>query len=68
MSETSETYTVRQVASILDLHQNTIYRYISEGKLPSIKASIGKIKVAKADLERFILSNDIGVACGQVLA
>lgn len=48
-----EMYTVLEVADILNLSERTIRRYISEGKLQSIKV-MGNVRITREELERVI--------------
>ena len=49
-------YTVQEVASILHSSPNYIYELIRKGYLPAIK--LGRLKVLKTTLERFLIQNE----------
>lgn len=49
-----ELLTVDQVASILQLHADTIRRYIREKKLRVIRISSNSVRIRRSELERFI--------------
>lgn len=46
--------TVEQVAEKLQLHRDTVRRYIREGKLPSVRVSATVVRVKQSDLDKFI--------------
>ena len=48
-------YTVTEVAKMLRVNRNHIYKLIKEGELKAVK--IGSIKVRKEDLEEYIERN-----------
>lgn len=52
-------YTIRQVAEILQLTYNTVYRYCNDGTLPSVKVG-GSIRITQESLRKFLLDNQIG--------
>ncbi len=52
MSE--ELLTIEQVADRLQLHPDTIRRYIRERKLPGVRISATVVRVKKSDLDKFI--------------
>jgi excisionase family DNA binding protein len=52
MSE--ELLTIEQVADRLQLHPDTIRRYIRERKLPGVRISSTVVRVKKSDLDKFI--------------
>lgn len=55
MQENEIYYTPKEVASILKVDRNTVYQYISSGKLNAFY--IGRQRrIKKSDLEKFILS------------
>ena len=45
-------YTVTEVAKLLKVNRNHIYKLIKEGELKAVK--IGSIKVRKTDLEAYV--------------
>jgi len=45
--------TIKQISERLGLHENTIRRYISEGKIPIVKFDRA-VRVEEKDLEKFI--------------
>lgn len=53
-------YTVKQVAAILMVSPDTVYRYINRGELPYVP--IGSKKIRGIDLEKFINSFPTGEA------
>ena len=46
--------TPQQVADRLKVHHNTVYRYISEGKMKSTHVGNMLIRVRESDLDEFI--------------
>jgi excisionase family DNA binding protein len=52
MSE--ELLTIEQVAEKLQLHPDTIRRYIRERKLPGVRISATVVRVKQSDLDKFI--------------
>ncbi len=48
--------TVKEASSYLKMHQNTVYDWAREGKLPSIKLN-GQVRFDQDDLDKFINSN-----------
>lgn len=52
MSE--ELLTIEQVAERLQLHSDTIRRYIRENKLPAVRISATVVRVKQSDLDKFI--------------
>jgi excisionase family DNA binding protein len=49
-----ELLTVQEVAEKLKVHENTVYRYIQEGKLKTVRAGdLYRIRVS--DLEDFLI-------------
>ena len=52
MSE--ELLTIEKVADRLQLHPDTIRRYIRERKLPGVRISATVVRVKKSDLDKFI--------------
>ncbi|MFL5658464.1 MAG: helix-turn-helix domain-containing protein, partial [Ktedonobacteraceae bacterium] len=49
-----ELLTIEQVAERLQLHPDTIRRYIRERKLPGVRISATVVRVKKSDLDKFI--------------
>jgi len=49
-----ELLTVEQVAAELQLHPDTIRRYIREKKLRSIRLSSTALRIRRSELDRFI--------------
>lgn len=45
-------YTVREIAKLLKVNPNTVYKYMNEGMLPYL--NLGSRKVRGKDLEEFI--------------
>ncbi len=45
-------YTVREIAKLLKVNPNTVYKYMNEGMLPYL--NLGNRKVRGKDLEEFI--------------
>lgn len=45
-------YNVNQVAFILKVHQLTVRRYITEGKLKAVKAA-GNVRIRESELQQF---------------
>lgn len=54
-------YTVKEVAKILSVSQNTIWRWVREGKLKSIKLSNGATRFTEKDIQEFMgVENNVG--------
>ena len=49
-----ELLTIEQVAEKLQLHPDTIRRYIRERKLPGVRISATVVRVKQSDLDKFI--------------
>ena len=49
--------TVREVAEMLKVNRNFVYKLIADGELPSVK--IGSIKVKKTELEAYVKSKEV---------
>lgn len=45
---------VKQVADMLGLHTNTVYRYIHRGQLKAFRLGTANYRISKEDLESFI--------------
>ena len=46
--------TIEQVAEKLQLHPDTVRRYIRERKLPAVRISATVVRVKQSDLDKFI--------------
>lgn len=55
-SDDDKLLTVKQVADILQVHQQTVRDYIRDGKLKCIRLGRKAIRVSRADLNAFIES------------
>jgi excisionase family DNA binding protein len=55
--ETRELLTVREVAQVLRVHRLTPYGWVRDGLLPARRLATGRLRIARADLERFIHVN-----------
>jgi excisionase family DNA binding protein len=51
-----ELLTVKQVAGILQVHEQTVWRYLREGTLPSVRLGRRVVRIARNDLDAFIAS------------
>lgn len=51
---TDELLTPDQVAAELQLHPDTIYRYISSKKIQAIKLSAKNLRIRRSELDRFL--------------
>ena len=51
-----ELLTVKQVAEILQVHEQTVWRYLRNGSLPAVRLGRRVVRVARSDLETFIAS------------
>ncbi len=49
-----ELLTIEQVASVLQLHPDTIRRYIREKKLKAVRLSATSLRVRRSELDKFI--------------
>ena len=49
--------TVREVAELLKVNRNFVYKMIADGELQSVK--IGSIKVRRNDLEEYVKSKEV---------
>jgi excisionase family DNA binding protein len=47
-------YTVKEIAKILSVSRNTIWRWVREGKLKSIKLSNGATRFTEKDIQEFM--------------
>ena len=50
-------YTPKQVAEILGVDRNTVYRYIRKGELSSSKTSSGQVRISEEAIDEFICGN-----------
>lgn len=53
MNEQETYYTPQEVAIMLKVDRNTVYRYLSSGKLDAIYVGSQR-RISKTDLERFL--------------
>jgi len=53
MAELRDIMTPKQVAEYLQLHRMTIYRYISEGKIPAAKIG-GRYRIKREAVEKLL--------------
>jgi len=51
--------TIRQVAELLQVHEQTAWRYVRQGRLPCVRLGRRAIRVARQDLDDFIASNKV---------
>jgi excisionase family DNA binding protein len=51
-----ELLTVKQVAEVLQVHEQTVWRYLREGILPSVRLSRRIVRIARSDLDALIAS------------
>ena len=49
-----ELLTVDQVAAVLQMHPDSIRRYIREGKLNAVRISATVVRVKRSELDKFI--------------
>ena len=49
-----EYYTLKEVSEILSIKVKTLYKWVNEGKLKSVKIGGKLVRVKKEDLEEFI--------------
>ena len=49
-----ELLTVEQAADILQLHPDTVRRYVRERKLRAVRISPTNVRIRRSDLEKFI--------------
>ncbi len=52
-------FTPKEVTEILRIHINTLYRYIGEGRLKTVRIG-GLLRIRETDLEAFISGNSQG--------
>ena len=57
-------YTVSEVAKLLKVNRNFVYKIINDGELEAVK--IGSIKVRKEALNRYVNDNVITTSTGSV--
>lgn len=55
LKELGKLYSVEIVAELLDVEEQTIRKWIKEGKLKSLKLAGTTLKIAETELERFVL-------------
>ena len=60
-----ELLTIEQVAERLQLHADTIRRYIREKKLASVRISATVVRVKQSDLDKFIQEHYRDTSQGQ---
>lgn len=58
MTELREVMTPKQVAKYLQLHPITIYRYISQGKLPAAKIG-GRYRIKRESVEKLLAETNV---------
>jgi len=51
--------TIKQVAELLQVHEQTAWKYVRQGRLPCVRLSRRAIRVARQDLVHFIASNRV---------
>ena len=51
--------TIKQVAELLQVHEQTAWRYVKQGRLPCVRLGRRAIRVALQDLNDFIVSNKV---------
>jgi excisionase family DNA binding protein len=51
---TGKLLTLQEVKSRLNIHENTLYRYISKGMIPVVVISRSKRYVRQEDLDKFL--------------
>lgn len=54
-----ETLTVQEVATIANVHDVTVYRWISRGLLPSTKTKTGRRRIRPQDLKDFLNDSEL---------
>jgi excisionase family DNA binding protein len=54
-------YTVREVAKILGIHEHTLYRWIKQGKIDSIRLGYKTIRITQQQLDDFLEQNKKGI-------
>ena len=47
---------INDVAGVLDIHPKTVYAWVHDGRLPSVRLSEREIRVAERDLREWIAS------------
>ena len=57
-------YTVTEVAKLLKVNRNFVYKIINDGELEAVK--IGSIKVRKEALNRYVNNNIITASAGSL--
>lgn len=55
LNELGKLYSVEIVAELLDVEEQTIRKWIKEGKLKALKLAGTTLKVSEIELERFVL-------------
>lgn len=55
LNELGKLYSVEILAELLDVEEQTIRKWIKEGKLKALKLAGTTLKVSEIELERFVL-------------
>jgi len=56
VAEMGELLTFQEVAGILKVHIVTVTGWVTDGIIPAIKLTYGTSRIARKDLDRFVLS------------
>lgn len=55
LNEIGQLYSIDKVAQCLNVEEQTVRKWIKEGKLPSLKLAGTTLRVSEKNLEKFIL-------------
>ena len=54
MNENDKVYTIEEVAESLQVHSETVKKWVQEGKLGAVKIGYRTIRILQSDIDKFI--------------